>query len=167
LVPRQKAALVLDAAALKAVWHVRSPTSRGLIITPHVGEMALLTNLSEARIAREPEKIARDVARRLHAVVVLKGATTVIATPTGTTFRHRAEIPGLGISGSGDVLAGLITGLAAQGASVLDASLWGVVLHARAARRLAKTRAGTGYLARELTAELPPMVQGARAAKTG
>lgn len=64
--------------------------------------------------------------------VVMKGATTLIATPEGVLFRHISDTTDLAMSGSGDVLAGIIGGLLARGVDALHASLWGVFLHARA-----------------------------------
>ena len=65
---------------------------------------------------------------------------------------------GLAISGSGDMLAGIIAGLAARGASVEQAAVWGVALHARAGERLAERAGPLGYLARDLSAEVPGLM---------
>ena len=155
------ALIVLDAAAMQ---RLRRPGKRmrPTILTPHAGEMAALSNQPESSISRDPVGAARAAAREFGMIVVLKGTTTVIAAPGGATFRHRAEIAGLGVSGSGDVLAGLIVGLAGQGVPAIEASLWGVALHAAAGRRLARRIGTTGYLARELAAEVPRVMQQAR-----
>ena len=102
---------------------------------------------------------ARDAAQRWRVVVVLKGAITCIAAPDGETWRHEGGNAGLGTSGSGDVLAGLIGGFAARGASLTQAAAWGVRVHARAGERIAQ-RAGTiGYLPRELLLEVPAILE--------
>ncbi len=92
--------------------------------------------------------------------MVLKGPSTIIADARRGVFRHDSKIPGLGASGTGDVLAGIIAGLAAQGVDALSACLWGVSLHARAARSLEKVVGKSGYLARELAAQLPRLMAG-------
>jgi NAD(P)H-hydrate repair Nnr-like enzyme with NAD(P)H-hydrate dehydratase domain len=73
-------------------------------------------------------------------------------------WRHEGGNAGLGVSGSGDVLAGLITGLAARGATLEQAAAWGVRLHARAGERLAGRLGVLGYLARELAIEVPALM---------
>ena len=98
------------------------------------------------------------VARLWNAVVALKGATTWIAAPDGPLWRHSGGNVGLAISGSGDVLAGLIAGLASRGAPVEQSALWGVALHARAGERLAVRAGPLGYLARDLSAEVPALM---------
>jgi NAD(P)H-hydrate repair Nnr-like enzyme with NAD(P)H-hydrate dehydratase domain len=85
----------------------------------------------------------------------LKGPLTVIAAPDGRLWRHRGGNVGLATSGSGDVLAGLVAALAARGASLEQAAAWGVALHARAGEALGPM----GYLARELPAQLPRLMQ--------
>jgi len=81
-----------------------------------------------------------------------------IATPEGQSWRHDSGNAGLATSGSGDALAGLIAGLAARGASLQQACVWGVALHARAGRALALQRGPLGFLAGELAAEVPRLM---------
>ena len=87
--------------------------------------------------------------------MVLKGARTHVATPDGRLFHNLDGNPGLGTSGSGDVLAGAIAGLCARGADPVQAAVWGVVLHARAGDRLAASVGPLGFLAREILDALP------------
>ena len=149
--------LVLDAAAMDAV--LESTGSRCVpLLTPHAGELAHLTGQDRKAIVEEPVQAALDAARRFNAVVALKGSTTHIATPQGELLRHDGGNAGLGTSGSGDVLAGLLVGLAARGASVVQAAAWGVALHARAGENLARRIGALGYLARELPAEIPALL---------
>ena len=91
-------------------------------------------------------------------MVALKGASSVIATPDGRLWSHRGGKAGLATSGSGDTLAGIIGGLAARGAAPEQACAWGIMLHAGAGARLART-APLGFLARELPAEVPAVLQ--------
>ena len=94
-----------------------------------------------------------------NAVVALKGAATVIATPDGQCWSHEGGNVGLAISGSGDTLAGIITGLAARGAPLEQACAWGIALHALAGEQLALRFGLLGYLAREIPAEVPALLR--------
>jgi NAD(P)H-hydrate repair Nnr-like enzyme with NAD(P)H-hydrate dehydratase domain len=81
-------------------------------------------------------------------VVALKGAETVIAAPDGAAFRYTRGGAGLGTSGSGDVLGGIVAGLLARGADPLRAAAWGVFLHGEAGNALALRHGAVGLLAR-------------------
>lgn len=157
-----KTTVVLDAAALSCF--ARSPQClHGLdckaILTPHAGEMAGMLGVSKSKVTREQLAMAREAARRLRAVVALKGAETHIAAyDVPKSYCNRAGNVGLATSGSGDTLSGIITGLAARGATPLQAATWGVYLHARAGEVLAKRVGSLGYLARELLAEVPALM---------
>jgi ADP-dependent NAD(P)H-hydrate dehydratase len=152
------ARIVIDALAMEMVLDV-GRLHRTALMTPHHGEMAHLTGLTKEAIAAEPERHAREAAARWNAVVVLKGALTVIAAPGGACWRHDSGQPGLGTSGSGDVLAGIIAGIAARGAPLVQAAAWGVALHARAGQKLSERFGPIGYLASELPAEIPRLMQ--------
>jgi ADP-dependent NAD(P)H-hydrate dehydratase len=115
-------------------------------------------DLDEETVAQHPLATARRAAVSLGAIVALKGAETFIAAPDGRAFCNRAGNVGLATSGSGDMLAGLIAGLAARGAEPLKAATWGVHLHGLAGDALAKSMGGLGFLARELLAEIPPLM---------
>jgi len=156
------AKIVLDACAMGVVRGSQAyqedaentgPTR--LILTPHAGEMARLLGDDKEDIRADPHTAARDAARNWNAVVALKGAVTCIASPDGQLWQHDDGNIGLASSGSGDVLAGVIAGLAARGASVEQATAWGVMLHARAGRQLAERIGPLGFLAREIADEIP------------
>ena len=153
--------LVLDAAAL-ACLAADPAVVRGLagraILTPHAGEMAHVLGVDAATVRGDPLGTARRVAADWQAVVVLKGAVTHVAAPCGGTYRNRAGNVGLATSGSGDTLAGIVAGLAARGATPLQAAVWGVYLHGRAGDRLARRVGPLGFLARELLAEVPALL---------
>ncbi len=155
--------LVLDAAAM-AVRRSASPViDRFLtapILTPHAGELAHLTGADKEHIRLHPARAALTAAREWNAIIALKGAVTFIAAPDGSLWRHEGGNAGLATSGSGDTLAGLVAGLAARGAAVEQAAVWGVALHARAGERLALRSGGLGYLARDLSAEVPALMEG-------
>lgn len=154
--------LILDAAPLAYLAqspHALHGREGGTVLTPHGGEMAALLEQEKDGVTSDPEAAAREAADRFHAVVAFKGAETFIASPEGgALYRNRAGNIGLAVSGSGDVLAGLVAGLAARGADALTAALWGVALHARAGDRLAGKLARLGYLPRELLHEVPPLM---------
>lgn len=152
-----EAAFVLDAAAMTAIGaHAGAAREAGrLVLTPHQGEMAALSGRSKDEVQADPVAVAREMAARFQAVVALKSRDTWIVSPDGRAWLHRAGVPGLATSGSGDVLAGVIGGLLARGASPVTATIWGVWLHGRAGARLAQRIGPLGFLARELLDELP------------
>lgn len=152
--------IVIDATALRLVPDLRRPASDlkcSLILTPHHSEAATLCDVSAEKIDRAPLRYAREIAGRFRATVVLKGAETIICAADEAVPAHlnkRGNI-GLATAGSGDVLAGIIAGLAARGADPLQAAVWSVALHARVGESLAKQTGHLGYLAHELARELP------------
>ena len=157
-----EAGIILDAAAMNVAMTGRAhatPFSRPVLLTPHPGEMAKLTDSDKDSIEVRPEEAALQAAEKWNAFVVLKGAITHIAAPDQRLWRHEGGNSGLAISGSGDVLAGIIAGLVARGASLEQAAAWGVALHARAGEKLAERFGPLGYLARELAAEVPSLMK--------
>jgi len=156
-----KAGIVLDAAAMDVAQTSGGRISRfaqPVVLTPHAGEMAKLTGLPKNEITADPVSTALHRSKAWNAIVALKGATTHIAAPDSRLWRNDRGNFGLAISGSGDVLAGIITGLIARGAALEQAAVWGVALHARAGERLAQRFGPLGYLARELPAEVPAIM---------
>ncbi|PPT51567.1 NAD(P)H-hydrate dehydratase [Xanthomonas arboricola] len=145
--------LVLDAGALSR--GLRAPIGRPFVLTPHAGEMATLAGDDKAAVEAAPGAYALKFAQKLRSVVIVKGADSFIAGPDGVVWMHRGGASGLGTSGSGDVLAGLIAGFAARGCDALTAALWGVFVHAAAGRQLARRIGPVGFLARELGLEVP------------
>jgi len=132
---------------------------RPVLLTPHLAEMARLLGLAPERIGADPERYAREAALRWNAVVALKGASTFVAAPDGGCWCHASTHVGLATSGSGDALAGIVAGLVTRGAPLEQAAAWGVALHARAGRALAERVGPIGYLASELAAEVPRLMQ--------
>jgi ADP-dependent NAD(P)H-hydrate dehydratase len=152
---------LLDAEALVSVARVPEAVAAHegrVLITPHSGEMASLLDRSRKAVDADPESAARDAAKALNAVVALKGSCTWIVTPEGESFTFNQGHVGLATSGSGDVLAGIATGLLARGATPLRAAIWSVFLHGIAGQRLAHTMGGLGFLARELLPAIPPLM---------
>ncbi|HWB78936.1 MAG TPA: NAD(P)H-hydrate dehydratase [Nannocystaceae bacterium] len=146
--------VVVDAGALQAV-----PSGiANLVLTPHAGEAARMLDTTAAAIARHPLAAATRLAQDHRATVVLKGDRTLVVDPEGAAYENVAGNLGLGTSGSGDTLSGVIAGLCARGATPPQAAVWGVHAHAVAGDRLARRIAPLGYLARELLAEIPALV---------
>ena len=139
--------LVVDADGLKLLtryerWYQKIPPQT--VLTPHPGEMSVLTGLRVADIQSDRVQVAEKFANQWGQIVVLKGAFTVIADPDGRTAINPVATSALARAGSGDVLAGLIGGLRAQGMNGFEAAVAGVWLHAqaglRAAEKLGTTR---------------------------
>ena len=126
---------VVDADGLRLLaqvkdWHAKLPAPA--ILTPHPGEMSALTGLSKEEIQEDRQAIASKFAKEWGHVVVLKGAFTVIAAPDGKTTIIPVASPALARAGTGDVLAGLIVGLRAQGLDAYDAAVACAWIHAQA-----------------------------------
>ncbi|WAT15653.1 NAD(P)H-hydrate dehydratase [Xanthomonas fragariae] len=145
--------LVLDAGALSR--GLRAPIGRPFVLTPHAGEMAMLAGDDKAAVEAAPDAYALTFAKKMRSVVIVKGPDSFIAGPDGALWVHRGGVSGLGTSGSGDTLAGLIAGFAARGSDALTAALWGVLVHATAGRQLSKRIGTVGFLAREIPLEVP------------
>jgi NAD(P)H-hydrate repair Nnr-like enzyme with NAD(P)H-hydrate dehydratase domain len=129
------------------------------VLTPHIGEMAALLECDAAGIEADRPAAVRRAAAHFGAVVMLKGSTTLVADPGGALFAYAGGGVGLATGGSGDVLAGIVAGLAARGAPPLEATLWAVWLHGEAGRRCAEQIAPLGFLARELLAQVPGLMR--------
>jgi ADP-dependent NAD(P)H-hydrate dehydratase len=135
-------AMLLDANAMGAILHPPAgvnPPFRfdvPVLVTPHAGEMAHLTGIAKEDIVAGADRW-RWTAQRWNAVVALKGARTVIATPTASAGSTKAATSGWPPPARATSLAGIIAGLAARGAELAQAACWGVVLHAQAGERLA------------------------------
>jgi ADP-dependent NAD(P)H-hydrate dehydratase len=154
--------LVLDAAGLTGLRQklgLMQKHGKRSVITPHAGEMATLLGIDRDLVMADPLAAAQRAAALTGMVVVMKGSCTHIVDPEGQTSICRHGNVGLATSGSGDTLAGIISGLLARGAPPLLAAQWGVYLHAEAGMRL-KARFGLlGYLAREIPAEIPKILE--------
>jgi phosphopantethiene--protein transferase domain len=150
--------LVIDADGLNAL--ADSPRSKGKlgskrVLTPHPGELARLTGKTIETIAANRTASARKAAKEWGAVVVLKGAHTVVAHPDGRTSEDPHEVPALASGGTGDVLAGIIGGLIAQGSDAFAAAVTGVYVHGAAGRRISQRLGDSGLLASDLLLEIP------------
>lgn len=124
------------------------------VLTLNLNELAKTLGSDPDRVAADQAGAATELARRSGSVVLCGGTRKVVADTNGETFAVHEGGPGLGVSGSGDVQAGLVAGLLARGATPTQAAVWGAYLHGRAGDRLAGEVAVVGFLAREL----PPVV---------
>ena len=161
VMPALEVPTVLDADGLN--WlaaHIdkRETVSAPLCLTPHPGEMARLLGCSVERVQADRLAAAQWCADRFAAVTVLKGHQTVIAVPDGdTVLLNPTGTSGMAVGGSGDVLAGMIASLIAQGLTVAKAAACGAYLHGLAGQQAAAKLSQHGMLPRDLLAELGPL----------
>lgn len=154
--------LLLDAFALRAAAdHADAIVARGdhTVLTPHEGELAALLGAEKEAVSSDPLAALALAAERFGTTVMVKGATSHLMA-NGLCLSYAGGGLGLAVSGSGDVLAGLIAGLGAQGLPPLQAAAWGIWLHGEAGRRLSETMGPIGYLARELAPLAPGLMRG-------
>ncbi len=146
--------LVVDADALNLlaldVARVASSARAARILTPHPGEMARLCGVPIAEIMKDRLGHARRLAEQSRAVVVLKGARTVIATPEGAAHINPTANSALGTAGSGDVLTGVIASLLAQGMDAPGAACAGVFVHGESAENAIQTLGSHNLMAGDL-----------------
>ena len=134
-----------------------------LVITPHPGELAHLLSLPREEIESDRVGASRRAARHFDCVCVLKGATTVVASVTGQAYLNPTGNSGMGTAGSGDVLAGIIGSLVAQGMSMLGAATVGVYLHGLAGDLASQLVGERGLIASDLIESLPDAIQNVEA----
>ena len=163
IIEQSELPLVVDADALYALSgsvlcknRQQQPDHRParIILTPHPGEMAALCRVSISEIQSDRIGWARRISGEWGVITVLKGAGTVVACPDGRYYVNSSGNSGMAVGGSGDVLAGVIGGLLAQGANAEEAATSGVYLHGLAGDLLAQERP-RGFLAGEIADTIP------------
>lgn len=150
--------LVIDADAITVLAGDADALKRAqgrVVLTPHPGEMAALAGLTVADVQADRPGVAAAIAERSGAVVVLKGAGTVVAAEGTPHHINMSGNPGMATGGAGDVLAGLLTGLLGQGLPPFDAARAGVFLHGRAGDMAAWRKSQAGLVAGDLIDEIP------------
>jgi NAD(P)H-hydrate epimerase len=152
--------LVIDADGLNALallggeeWWRRLPAPS--VLTPHPGEMARLMGVGIGEVKTDRLGVAREMATRWGHVVLLKGANTVVAAPDGRVTVLPFATPALATAGSGDVLAGAVVGLMAQGLKAFDAAVAGAYLHGLAGSWAGEEIGPAGAVASDLVPRLP------------
>lgn len=158
LVTSRTRPMVLDADGLNAFEgrpELAGDPARPLVLTPHLGEMSRLTGRAAPEIEAARIDVAIEWASRWNAVVVLKGAPTVIASPGGAATVNPTGNPGLASAGTGDVLSGIIGALLAQRLAPYDAARLGAFVHGAAGDRAAVRRGVLGMSAGDLLETLP------------
>jgi hydroxyethylthiazole kinase-like uncharacterized protein yjeF len=156
-----EAALALDVALLESLepLHKRELGRNSLpVLLPNAKELASLLDCKPEHVESDPIGCGVRAAELYRSVVLVKGVTSHVVTPDGTCWAYDGGAPGLGVSGSGDVLAGIVGGLLARGAEPLNALLWAVWLHGEAGSRLAGKIGPVGFLAREIAGEIPALL---------
>lgn len=151
--------LVLDADALNVCAGeldcLSQRANAPLVLTPHPGEMARLLGRRIADVQIDRIAAVRSAADQADAVTVLKGAGTLITAPRSGVFLNLTGNPGMAKAGMGDVLAGLLTGLLAQGMPTLEAAKLAVYVHGKAGDLAARIRSQTGMIASDVIDALP------------
>ncbi|MCX7682052.1 MAG: NAD(P)H-hydrate dehydratase, partial [Anaerolineae bacterium] len=149
--------LVIDADGLNILAGIEGwaeMVSAGTILTPHPGEMARLTGRSTGEIQADRVAVACSYAARWNVVIVLKGAYTVVAAPDGRAVLEPFANPGLATGGTGDVLAGTIVALRAQGMGAFEAAVAGAYLHGLAGELARAEMGAPGMAAGDVLAHL-------------
>ncbi|NNA87693.1 NAD(P)H-hydrate dehydratase [Pseudomonas gessardii] len=144
-----------DALNLLAAGHVTLPAD--CVITPHPGEAARLMGISTAAVQADRLKVARALSQKFNAVTVLKGAGSLIASPDGRVARCDQGHPAMASAGLGDVLAGLLGALLAQGMPAFEAASLAVWLHAMAGER--QGALGRGLAASDLVPAIRQLLE--------
>jgi NAD(P)H-hydrate epimerase len=155
-------AMVIDADGLNNLARIDnwpSLVTIPSILTPHPGELARLTGLETAAIQADRLGVARKYASEWTVTLVLKGANTIVTAPNGDARISPFANPGLASGGTGDVLAGVITGLAAQGVAPVEAASLGVYLHGLAGEHVRRELGPAGMLAGDLLPALPRVIR--------
>ena len=150
--------LVCDADALNALAGRRAAWARRrapTVLTPHPGEAARLLGISTREIQRDRVRAATRLARKSNAVVILKGAASLIADPSGTVRVNPTGSPLMASAGAGDVLTGAVTALLAGGLPAVEAACCAAFLHGSAGELLAASLGDAGLLAHELADAIP------------
>jgi ADP-dependent NAD(P)H-hydrate dehydratase len=150
--------VVLDALGMASV--TADPTclhrlEGRAVLTPNPKELAITLHRELEEVEADPAGAALELAHRARATVALGGATSWIASPTGSLWCDESGGAGLGVSGSGDVRAGITGGLLARGADPAQAAVWAAFLHGRCGERLSSSVGRLGFLARELPPQIP------------
>jgi NAD(P)H-hydrate epimerase len=158
IIKEARSPMVIDADGLNSIAgnvSVLKKAKAPVVLTPHPGEMARLLGRAVADIQKARVSSAEGLAKKTGAIVCLKGAGTVVATPEGAVFVNPTGNAGLSSAGTGDVLTGMIAGMLSQGYSPVEATTSSVYVHGTTADWIKKRRGESGIIATDLLAEIP------------
>jgi hydroxyethylthiazole kinase-like uncharacterized protein yjeF len=161
VLPAVRGALAVDALALAALTadpRCLTAHSWPVVLSPNAAEAAHVLHCDEEEVTDDPARAAAAMATATGCVVSLGGPVGWTAAPDGRLWRDDSGAAGLGVSGSGDVRAGVVAGLLARGSEAAQAAVWAAHLHGRAGERLASTVGRIGFLARDLPGQVPTVL---------
>lgn len=147
--------LLVDAQAISALDDKWKAGEKPRVLTPHAQEFETLSGQKIGANDDEREQAALNYAKKSGATLALKGHHTIVAAPDGQAYENQSGTRALGTAGSGDVLAGIIGSLLAQGLDATRATIWGVHIHAEAGEALTKDGGEDGWMARDFIDRLP------------
>ncbi|MBR5773510.1 MAG: NAD(P)H-hydrate dehydratase, partial [Clostridia bacterium] len=153
--------IVLDADGINIIAgniNVLNAVTAPVVITPHPGEMARLCQISVREVQEKRADVALWLASKTQTIVVLKGAGTIIATPDGKCYINKTGNSGMAKGGSGDMLAGMISSLLAQGMDAEYAAVCGVYLHGAVGDYAAAEASKRGVTPSDMVSALPRLL---------
>jgi hydroxyethylthiazole kinase-like uncharacterized protein yjeF len=157
--------LLIDGDGITAVannWETIKKRKNFTILTPHLGEMARITKQTIDEIIKNKIDVLQSTAQELDAIVVLKGAHSLIGYPDKRVFINLSGNPGMATAGSGDVLTGTIAALFGLGFAINDAVRMGVFMHGFAGDLAAKVKGEDGLIAGDIMDQLPASMKSYR-----
>jgi len=155
--------MVLDADALNAIAvnpYILKNRKAATVVTPHPGEMARMAGKTTAQVEKNRVETATQFASEFNVIVVLKGASTLIALPDGTLHICPTGNPGMASGGMGDVLTGMVAGLIAQNFEPSEAAMAAVYIHGLCGDILAQKRGAFGFVASDMVQIIPETIHG-------
>ncbi|MBF0479823.1 MAG: NAD(P)H-hydrate dehydratase [Candidatus Omnitrophica bacterium] len=150
--------LVIDADALNCLvgkTDILLKTNTAKILTPHPGEMSRLTGFTRAAVEKERVGVAQKFAQQFKCILLLKGHSTVVASPDGQIYFNKTGNAGMAKAGSGDVLTGMIAAFLGQGIEAFEAAKWGAYLHGKAGDIAAKDKGRVALIAMDIIEAIP------------
>jgi NAD(P)H-hydrate epimerase len=159
LIQKTNKPVVIDADGLNALVGnltlLKDRRSKNVVVTPHRGEFSRLIGFPSQEIEQNKFSLAANFAKEYNLILVLKGAPTITAIPSGEIFVNSTGNPGMSTAGTGDVLTGIIASLLGQGNSVAEAAINGVFVHGRAGDITAGKLGMHGMIASDMIKNLP------------
>ncbi len=158
LIEASEIPMVIDADALNAISEnpeILKKAKAPLILTPHPKEMARLIKKDVRYVCEEKMDAAKKFAEKYNAILILKGAGTIIAMPDGSVFINSSGNQGMASGGTGDVLTGIIAGFVSQGYTPAISAIAGVYMHGAAGDAVARKKGFAGLIASDIIEALP------------